>query len=276
MNIVIEESAPYVCPLCKSSLLLSPGGYSCQFCQKTYYIKNDIPNFLTQPESESENPMIKSVGKLDKLAKIYETRLWYPIVYHIYGGIRIPSVKKTIEKITEMTDASGGMVLDVACGTGMYMRSIAKRAAKVYGIDISQGMLEQARKLAKKACLNNIILARADVEKLPFPDQFFDAACCSGALHLFPDTVKAFKEISRVLKPESPLAVMTFTRRRFLKYKRVYEHLKKSHGAYIFELNELATWLEEAGFKDFRPEIYGSMLLFSTRKISAHMSVDFI
>lgn len=258
-------------PLCKSTLLPSSGGYSCQFCQKTYFIKNDIPNFLTQPESESENPIIKSVGKIDKLAKIYETRLWYPIVYHIYGGIRIPSVKKTIEKITEMTDASGGVVLDVACGTGMYTRSIAKRAAKVYGIDISQGMLEQAGKLAKKASLN-ILLARADVEELPFTDQFFDAACCSGALHLFPDTVKALKEISRVLKPESPLAVMTFTRRRFLKYKRVYEHLKKSHGAYIFELNKLAAWLEEAGFKDFKPEIHGSMLLFSTRKISAHMS----
>jgi len=271
LNVVIE-SIPYVCPLCKSRLIPSSGGYSCQFCQKTYFIKNEIPNFLTQPESESGNPIIKSVGKIDKLAKIYETKLWYPVVYHMYGGIRIPSVKKTIEKITEMTDAGGGVVLDVACGTGLYTRPIAKKADKVYGIDISQGMLEQARKLAEKAGLNNIILARADVEKLPFPDQFFDAACCSGALHLFPNTVKAFKEISRVLKPESPLAVMTFTRRRFLKYKRVYEHLKKSHGAYIFELTELATWLEETGFKDFKPEIYGSMLLFGTRKMSEHMS----
>jgi len=267
LNFAIEESIPFVCPLCKSSLLLSSRGYSCQFCQKTYFIKNDVPNFLTQPESESVNPIIKSVSRIDKLAKIYETRLWYPIVYHLYGGIRIPSVKKTIEKITEMTDAQGGVVLDVACGTGMYTRPIAKRTAKVYGIDISQGMLEQASELAKKAGLNNIILARADVEKLPFPNQFFDAACCSGALHLFPDTVKALKEIVRVLKPESPLAVMTFARRRFLKYKPIYEHLKNSHGAYVFELNELATWLKEAGFKDFKPEIYGSMLLFSTKKI---------
>jgi len=256
---------PYVCPLCKSGLSQSEEGYSCQFCQKTYFIRNGIPNFLTQPESESENPMIRSVGTIDKLARIYETKLWYPVVYHIYGGIRIPSVKEAVKKVTEMTDAQGGIVLDVACGTGMYTRSIAKRAAKVYGIDISQGMLKQARKLAEKEALNNIVLSRAEVEKLPFPDSFFDAACCSGALHLFPDTVKALKEIARVLKPESPLAVMTFIRRRFLKYKRVYEHLKKDHGAYIFELDELAKWLEEAGFKDFKPEIHGSMLLFSAK-----------
>ena len=265
---MIDESVPYVCPVCKSGLSPSEGGYSCRFCQKTYFIKNEIPNFLTQPESESENPIIRSVGTIDKLAKIYETKLWYPLVYHIYGGIKIPSVKETIKKVTGMTDAQGGIVLDVACGTGMYTRSIAKRAAKVYGIDISQGMLEQAKKLAEKEGLNNIVLSRADVEKLPFPDHFFDAACCAGSLHLFPDTVEALREIARVLKPESPLAVMTFTRRRFLKYKWVYEHLKKDHGAYIFELNELAKWLVEAGFKDFKPEIYGSMLLFSTRKIS--------
>jgi len=229
-------------------------------------MKNGIPNFLTQPVSESENPIIRSVGRIDKLAKIYETRLWYPVVYHIYGGIRIPSVREIVKKVTEMTDAQGDIVLDVACGTGIYTRSIAKEAEKVYGMDISQGMLEQARKRAEKQGLSNIFLARADVENLPFPNDFFSAACCSGALHLFPDTVKALREIARVLKPGSPLTVMTFTRRRFLKHRRVYEHLRKSHGVHVFELTELDRWLGEAGFKDFKPEIYGSMLLFNAKK----------
>jgi len=229
-------------------------------------MENGIPDFLTQTPSESENPTIRSVCMVDRLAKIYETRLWYPIVYHVYGGIRIPSVRDTVKKVTEMTDAQGGTVLDIACGTGIYTRSIAKEADKVYGIDISQGMLEQLRKRSDKVGLSNIILARADVENLPFPDRFFSAACCSGALHLFPDTVKALREISRVLEPRSPLAVMTFTRRRFLKYRRVYEHLRESHGVHVFELTELDRWLGEAGFKDFRPEIYGSMLLFTATK----------
>lgn len=83
---------------------------------------------------------------------------------------------------------------------------------------------------------------------------------------MFPDTVKTLKEIARVLKPESPLAVMTFTKKRFLEYKCVYEHLRESHGVYVFEPNELERSLKKAGFKDFKPEIYGSMLLFSTKK----------
>lgn len=231
-------------------------------------MKNKIPVFLTRPEWESDNPIIRSVDKIDKIAKIYETRLWYPIVYHIYGGISIPSVRETVEKVAEMADARGGIVLDVACGTGIYTRAIARRTEKVYGVDISQGMLEQARKRAEKEGLDNILLARADVENLPFPNEFLDAACCSGALHLFPDTVKALTEIARVLKAGSPLAVMTFTRRRFLKYRRVYEHLRKSHSIHVFELTELERWLGEAGFKDFKPEIYGSMLLFSANKTS--------
>jgi ubiquinone/menaquinone biosynthesis C-methylase UbiE len=128
-------------------------------------------------------------------------------------------------------------------------------------------MLEQGRKLASEEGIDNIVFARADVEKLPFRDEFFDAACCSGALHLFSDTIKALKEISRVLKPGSSLAVMTFVRRRFFKYRRIYEHIEKEHRVHVFQSSELAGCLGAAGFEDFKPEIYGSMLLFSATKI---------
>ena len=83
---------------------------------------------------------------------------------------------------------------------------------------------------------------------------------------MFPDTIIALKEIARVLKHDSPFSVMTFTRKRFLKYRFVYEHIKEDHGANIFNLKELAKMLKVAGFKEFKPIVYGSMLLFSARK----------
>jgi SAM-dependent methyltransferase len=266
MTIVINELKPYVCPKCNSNLSYNKKNYSCDKCQKDYSNNQGIPDFFIESDYNQDIPTIKSVQFIDSLAKVYESPLWYPIVYHLYGGIKIPKIKETVRRITEMIDPKGCIVLDVACGTGIYTRSIAKQARLVHGIDISQGMLEKARYYAFKEKLNNIELCIANVEKLPFSNQFFEAASCSGALHLFPDTLKALKEISRVLKPNSPLAVMTFTRRRFLKYKFVYNHIKEDHGANIFDLRELSVLLKEGGFKSFKPIIYGSMLLFSARK----------
>jgi ubiquinone/menaquinone biosynthesis C-methylase UbiE len=90
-------------------------------------------------------------------------------------------------------------------------------------------------------------------------------ACC-GALHLFPDTIEALSEIAKVMKRGARLAVTTFVKRRFLRLKRIYEHLKEDHGAHIFEVEELGTYLSRAGFKGFDYDIYGSMVLFYAEK----------
>ena len=262
---MIDKSLPYVCPLCKSNLLLSNMIYSCQSCQRQYFIINDIPNLLIESESESKKSTNVS-GMFDKIAKFYETKLVYLITYHVLAGLKIPSVKELIGKVMDRIDTHRGIILDIACGTGIYTRSIAKIATKVFGIDISQRMLEQAKKLTEKEGLTNIYLSKADAEKLPFSDNYFDAICCSGALHYFTNTYKALKEMRRVLKPNSPLIVMTLIRRRFLKYKIVYEHLEGDHGAHVFKFNELMRLLEKVGFKNVLSEVYGSMLLFSAMK----------
>jgi len=229
-------------------------------------IENGIPDFLTPISIEKENLILQSVSIIDKLAKIYETNLWYPIVYHIFGGMRIPSVNDTIKKLIDLIEITEGVGIDIACGTGLYMRPLAGKMEQVFGIDISKGMLNKAKKIAHEQNIKNIELARAKVERLPFPNKYFDAACCSGALHLFPDTVKALKEISRVIKAGSIFAVMTFIRRRFFKNEFIYKHLKDKHGATVFDITDLKNWLEISGFEDFKPKIYGSMILFSVKK----------
>ncbi len=128
------------------------------------------------------------------------------------------------------------------------------------------GMLQKAAEYAEDKKIDNIHFARARAEKLPFRDDFFDGVICCGALHLFPDTEEALVEMKRVMKNGARLAVMTFVKRRFLKFKRVYEHLRKDHGAHIFDVEELDTYLSKTGFKNFTYNIYGSMILFQAEK----------
>jgi ubiquinone/menaquinone biosynthesis C-methylase UbiE len=256
----------YVCPVCKLPLISKIDRLFCQQCGIEYPIDNGIPDFILEDLSKSAHPILRSVSRLDKLARIYETWLWYPIVYHFYGGLFIPSVKDEVRMITEMVDAENGLGLDVACGTGLFTRSVAKKMRFVYGVDISMGMLEKAANYAEKEGLGNIRFARAKADKLPFPDSTFDGVVCCGALHLFPDTAEALSEMARVMKKGSRIAVMTFVKRRFFRFKRVYEHLRREHGARIFDVEEVDGYLSQTGFKDFTYNIYGSAILFGAEK----------
>lgn len=92
-------------------------------------------------------------------------------------------------------------VLDYCCGLGETSLELAKRGAKVVGIDISDESIESTKKLLKQNKLdNNAEFFVMDAENLTFKDNTFDAIICAGVLHHL-DVNKAFPEIARVLKP---------------------------------------------------------------------------
>jgi len=256
----------YACPSCKLPVLPKRDILFCQQCGLGYPVESGIPDFVTEDLSKSKHPVLRSVSSLDRLAKIYETWLWYPLVYHLYGGLFIPSVSEEVRIITDMVDADGGLGLDVACGTGLFTRSIAGRMRLVYGIDISRGMLEKAARYVQEGGIHNIRFARARAERIPFPDNIFDGVVCCGALHLFPNTRKALQEMARVTKKDGRLAVMTFVKKRLFKFRRVVEHLRLDHGVHVFDVEELNGYLLETGFRDFAHTIYGSLILFHANK----------
>jgi len=257
----------YVCPSCRSPLNAEIERLSCECCGLNYPVANGIPDFIQEDLSTSTHPILRSTHWIDRLARIYETRLWYPIVYHLYGGLFIPSVSQEAKMVTDMVDSENGLGLDVACGTGLFTRSIARRMRFVHGVDISIGMVRKAIEYAEDKKLQNIRFARARAERLPFRDSTFDGVICCGALHLFPDTRQALMEMGRVAKKSARLAVMTFVRRRLFKFKRVYEHLLKDHGVRVFDVEELDECLSSSGFKNFHYNVFGSLILFSAEKL---------
>jgi ubiquinone/menaquinone biosynthesis C-methylase UbiE len=205
---------------------------------------------------------------IDRMSPIYESRLWYPIVLNIYGGLHSPSLTRLISIATQKVQSTQGCVLDVACGPGTYGRRIASPSKEVFGIDVSMGMLRQGAAYVAKEGNSHMHFARARVEALPFADDFFDAALCCGSLHLFADTVTALREMARVMKPAAILSVFTFGAGRggILKFRRVREWSRRNHGLHVFELPEAEKYLAASGFKDFQPEMFGSILTFSAHK----------
>jgi len=263
-----KELGIYVCPACKRPLHREDGALHCPACSKTYPVKEGIPDFILEELSKSADPVLRRMRFIDRMARIYESKLWYPVVLKIYGGIHTLSFAQLITTVTQKVRSTEGRVLDIACGPGTYGRRVASLSKEVFGIDVSMGMLRQGVAYTAKEGNPNMHFARARVEALPFEAGLFDATLCCGSLHLFADTTIALREMARVMKPGAILSVFTFGvgHGGILKFRRVRESSRRNHGLHVFELSEMEQYLAAAGFKDFQPQLSGSILTFSARK----------
>jgi SAM-dependent methyltransferase len=101
--------------------------------------------------------------------------------------------------------APGDRVLDVACGTGVLARALARRVVpggSVVGLDSNEGMLEVAR--GKEP---SVEWRRGRAEALPFESETFDAVVSQFGLMFFEDQGAALREMMRVLRSGGRLAV---------------------------------------------------------------------
>ncbi len=94
-------------------------------------------------------------------------------------------------------------ILDIGSGKGATACFLAQKYdCDVVGVDLSERMIEFARKTAaKKGMLSRVTFRRADALSLPFEDQSFDIVLIECTTTLLPDKQKAFTEFLRVTKP---------------------------------------------------------------------------
>lgn len=95
------------------------------------------------------------------------------------------------------------IVLDIACGTGALAMQLASKCQKVVGVDLSQKMIDLARKSQQVGSLTNVDFQVADATKLSnFSDQSFDVVTISLFLHEIPSelAVEILKEAKRIGK----------------------------------------------------------------------------
>ena len=93
------------------------------------------------------------------------------------------------------------IVLDAATGTGFTALAFAPFVQSVVGLDVSPGMLAQARKHALERGVSNARFEEGAAESLPFGEGAFDLVTCRIAPHHFLDVSKFLAETARVLKP---------------------------------------------------------------------------
>lgn len=135
--------------------------------------------------------------------------------------------KRTIKKLKHHNPEH---ILDIATGTGDFAVTATKLGdVRITGIDISEGMLNVARKkIIKKRLDKQINLKKADSENLPFNDSFFDAAIVGFGVRNFENLKKGLSEIQRVLKPGGYFYVLEFSKPDKTPFKQLYKFYFKS------------------------------------------------
>jgi len=113
---------------------------------------------------------------------------------------RYDEIKELIEALSL---SATSVVLDIGTATGPLAIELAKQCKQVYGIDVSEGMLQCARSKAEKLALDNVEFIHSSFLSHQFEDNSLDAVFTKYALHHLPDHWKfvALKRIFALLKP---------------------------------------------------------------------------
>jgi SAM-dependent methyltransferase len=112
----------------------------------------------------------------------------------------------TYEAALERVDLRPGQaVLDVGCGVGAFLRLVAERGARAFGLDASETLIEYARERLPEADLRV-----GEMEALPYEDDSFDLVTGFNAFFFANDIVGAVREAGRVAKPGAAVVIQVW------------------------------------------------------------------
>jgi SAM-dependent methyltransferase len=167
----------------------------------------------------------------------------------------------------------GDAVLDIGCGTGLTTREAARAAAPglVVGVDISEPMLERARRVTAAERLDNARYELGDAQVHRFEPAGFDVAISRFGTMFFSDPAAAFANIAAALRPAARLVMLVWQRQDKSEWAEAIDAAlgdaarPTQPGADPFSLGDAgatARILEGAGFERIRFEDVHEPLLY--------------
>jgi len=116
--------------------------------------------------------------------------------------------RRVARAISHMNIRQHDRVLDLGIGTGASLNHYPHNRGIIYGIDLSSGMLREARRKLVESNRQNCILLQADAMHLPFDDDTFDHVFISHVITVVSDPYRLVAEAQRVAKPGSRIVIL--------------------------------------------------------------------
>jgi arsenite methyltransferase len=149
---------------------------------------------------------------------------------------------------------AGETVLDLGSGGGIDVILSAKRVGPTghaYGLDMTEEMLELARRNADEAGIANVTFLQGLIEEIPLPDASVDVVISNCVIDLSTDKPSVLREIGRVLRPGGRIGISDVVAE-----DRLEPEQRAERGSYVgciagaLSTSEYADGLRAAGFED--------------------------
>lgn len=160
---------------------------------------------------------------------------------------------ETVEKLIRLLHiGNDSVILDMGCGTGNYTYALRRVVKSVVGIDLSIGMLKQAR-----VKFVSLPLVRGDVTSLPFASGIFNGAFAIQVLHHVKEKELFLTEAYRVLRKGTPIAIHACSHQQMRTFW-FYHYFPKGLQVDLARMpdsKEIVSLLARVGFSDIGIEI---------------------
>jgi SAM-dependent methyltransferase len=149
-----------------------------------------------------------------------------------------------------MAPGPDDVVLDVAGGTGIVSRSLARRVTHAVVVDTTEAMIDEGRRQAASEALTNVAFVRGTVADLPFPDGAFTLVFSRFGLHHLTDPRVALTEMIRVCQQDGRVVVMDLvasTDPKVAEQQDRIERLRDPSHVRMPPRNSVGRWLADQG-----------------------------
>lgn len=153
-------------------------------------------------------------------------------------------------------------ILDVGCGTGNVLKELVNGSRQLYGVDLSEKMVE----IAKERLKDNAVIEAADAKELPFENASFDILLCNASFHHYPQPKAVLEEMGRVLRPGGILLIGEgYAFQPFRTFLNIYFRFSHRGDYRSYGMKELKNLCGCAGFEEITIEKKGMRMFLEAR-----------
>lgn len=200
---------------------------------------------------DADEPVV--ARDLDQLERVHQARQAVAAAYFERNAARWGEVRSLYVDEREVeraiVEAAGPgpyeRLIDLGTGAGRMLTLLGGRAESALGLDLSQQMLNIARREVAEAGLSGLELRHGDIFATGLPSDFADLVVIHRVLHYLSDPAAAVAEAARLVSAQGRLLIVDFAPHRLEFLRQAHQHRRLG-----FSDEEIARWCEEGGLAD--------------------------